>query len=95
MVETFDPARLATAGPRTLSDILERGGIVYLPKCPVPLPAEAELDLLRNDLPAHMKRKNVSYHPEGDRVTGAQSSSKVASELLGVLASRQRDGGRQ
>ena len=46
MLETFDTARLASAGPRTLSDVLEQGRIVYLPRCPVELPEEADLDVL-------------------------------------------------
>lgn len=47
MLETFDAARLAAAGPRTLSDVLEQGHIVYLPRCPVDLPDEADLAVLR------------------------------------------------
>lgn len=70
MLETFDAARLATAGPRDLSDALEQGRIVYLPRCPVPLPPEADLEVLRTQLPPAITRKNVSYHPEADSVRG-------------------------
>ena len=59
MLETFDDARLAAAGPRTLSDLLEQGRIVYFPRCPVPLPDEADLDLLRNELARHITRALV------------------------------------
>ena len=90
MLETFDETRLAGAGPRTLSDVLERGGIVYLPKCPVPLPAAADLDVLRNELPAHMKRKNVSYHPEADAVSGLDKAAPVYATTHRVLT-RLRD----
>jgi hypothetical protein len=91
MLETFDAARLASAGPRTLSDVLERGGIVYLPRCPVPLPGEAELDRLRNELPAHMRRKNVSYHPEADRVSGLDRSAPVYAPTHAVLTRLRHD----
>ena len=90
MLETFDEARLAAAGPRTLSDVLEQGRIVYLPKCPVPLPSPADLDVLRNDLPAHMKRKNVSFHPEADSVSGLEKNAPVYATTHRVLA-RLRD----
>ncbi len=90
MLETFDQARLAAAGPRTLSDVLEPGRIVYLPKCPVPLPAEADLDVLRNDLPAHMKRKNVSYHPEAAAVSGLDRHAPLYATTHRVLT-RLRD----
>lgn len=86
MLESFDEARLAAAGPRTLSDVLEQGRIVYLPKCQVPLPPEADLDVLRRDLPAHMKRKNVSYHPEADSVSGLDKASPVYATTHRVLA---------
>jgi len=86
MLEAFDEARLAVAGPRALSDVLEQGRIVYLPKCPVALPAEADLDILRRDLPSHMKRKNVSYHPEADSVSGLGKSSSVYATTYRVLA---------
>lgn len=91
MMETFDEPRLAAAGPRDLSDILERGGIVYLPRCPVPLPAAADLDVLRNELPAHMKRKNVSYHPEGDRVSGLATTAPVYATTHRVLTRLRED----
>ncbi len=77
MLETFDTDRLATAGPRTLSDALEQGRIVYLPRCPVELPAEADLDRLRNDLAGAITRKNVSYHPEADSVRGLDPKSPL------------------
>ncbi len=91
MLETFDEARLAAAGPRTLSDLLEQGRIVYLPRCPVPLPADADLDMLRNDLAAHIKRKNVSYHPEADSVSGLDKSAPVYATTHRVLTQLRND----
>lgn len=77
MLETFDSAKLATAGPRTLSDVLEQGRIVYLPRCPVELPDEADLDVLRDQLAGAITRKNVSYHPEADSVRGLDPKSPL------------------
>lgn len=77
MLAIFDEAKLAAAGPRTLSDLLEQGNIVYFPQCPLPLPPEADLEILRNQLPSELTRKNVSYHPEADSVRGIRKSSPV------------------
>ena len=77
MLETFDAARLAAAGPRTLSDILEQGRIIYLPRCPVALPDEEDLDVLRDQLASTITRKNVSYHPEADSVRGLDRKSPL------------------
>jgi len=77
MLETFDDTRLAAAGPRALSDALEQGRIIYLPRCPVELPDEADLNLLRDQLPGAITRKNVSYHPEADSVRGLAPNSSL------------------
>ena len=77
MLETFDASRLAAAGPRTLSNLLEQGRIVYLPRCPVALPDEEDLDVLRDQLASTITRKNVSYHPEADSVRGLDRSSPL------------------
>jgi hypothetical protein len=77
MLDTFDAPRLAAAGPRTLSDILEHGRIIYLPRCPVALPDEEDLDVLRDQLASTITRKNVSYHPEADSVRGLDRSSPL------------------
>jgi 3-deoxy-D-manno-oct-2-ulosonic acid (Kdo) hydroxylase len=77
MLETFDHKALAAAGPRSISDALEQGKIVYFPRCPVALPPEADLDILREQLAAHITRKNVSYHPEADSVRGLSPSNAL------------------
>lgn len=87
MLETFDAQRLAAAGPRTLSDLLEQGRIVYFPHCPVALPDESDLNLLRDDLPAAITRKNVSYHPEADSVRGLAENSTLYPATHRILVS--------
>ena len=86
MLDTFDAPRLAAAGPRTLSDILEQGRIVYLPRCPVALPDEEDLDVLRDQLASTITRKNVSYHPEADSVRGLAPKSPLYPATYRALA---------
>jgi hypothetical protein len=70
MIQTYSPEQVGTADPATLCDALERGEIVHFPRSPVPFPSEEDLDFLRNEMPRHLRRKNISYHPEVDRVVG-------------------------
>ena len=85
MLETFDTCRLQEAGPHTISDLLEQGNIVYFPECPIPLAAEHDLKRMREELPAQLKRKNASYHPEVDRVSGLEEKSPAYEMAYRVL----------
>jgi hypothetical protein len=85
MLEIFDKERLADAAPDAIGDALERGNIVKFTSCPVELPGDDELATLRDDLPKQLKRKNVSYHPEADRVTGLDDSSPISGLAYDVL----------
>ncbi len=85
MLESFDEDRLRSAEPYTVSDLLEQGKIVHFPRCPVPLASEADLERLRRDLAGQLKRKNASYHPESDRVTGLQPGAPLAGLAYDVL----------
>lgn len=73
-----------------MSDALEQGRIVYFPVCPIPLPAESELEFLREELPRHLKRKNVSYHPEADRVIGIDGDRDLVERVRRILVERSR-----
>jgi len=85
MLETFDEQRLTAAGPRTLSDLLEQGNIIYFPRCPVPLPNEADLEVLRERVPAELTRKNASYHPEADAISGLPKRAETYELAYRVL----------
>ncbi|WP_342378114.1 Kdo hydroxylase family protein [Myxococcus stipitatus] len=85
MLETFDASRLKSAGPSTLSDALEHGRIVYFPESPVPLPAPADIAFLREELPTRMKRKNVSFYPEAQRLVGLDSGGDLAERTHRIL----------
>ena len=78
MLETFHKERIAAASPDEIGDFLEQGRIVYFPECPVSLPDDEDLDRLRSELPRQLKLKNVSYHPEADRVKGLDENSSIA-----------------
>ena len=78
MLKEYDSERLATAAADEIGDALEQGCIVKFPSCPVQLPTAAELETLRTTLPQQLKSKNVSYHPEADRVTGLEDDSPIA-----------------
>ncbi len=87
MLQEFDTDLLASAPPNAIGDALEHGNIVKFPTCPVQLPTTEELELLRVELPRQLKRKNASYHPEADRVTGLDDESPIAGLVYEVLSS--------
>ncbi len=77
MLEVFDRQRLAQAAPDEIGDLLEAGHIVQFDPCPIELPADAELETLRRELPKQLKLKNVSYHPEADQVKGLDQNAPI------------------
>jgi hypothetical protein len=88
MLETFDQSRLESADPFEISDALEQGNIVYFPECPVPLTDEGDLSRMRDELPGQLTRKNASYHPESDSVSGLDASAPVYDLAYRVLTSQ-------
>lgn len=86
MLDTFDDERLQRLQADELSDSLERGSIVFFPNSPVPLPAPAELEFFREELPKRLKLKNISYHPEDGRTRGLDSDdAELAERVTAVL----------
>ena len=84
VVTTFDAARLAP-GDSAIAEALESNHIVFFPRCPIRLPDEATLSYLRGDLPARLKLKNISYHPEADRIAGLDADAETSERLTGIL----------
>ena len=82
MLETFDQHRIERLQPDDISDSLERGSIVYFPQSPVALPAPDDLEFLREELPALLKLKNISYHPESGRVHGLDAGNAETSQRV-------------
>lgn len=85
MIENFDAERLASAPPGQMEELLESGNIIHFPVCPIELPTDAELEMLREQLPKQLKLKNISYHPEAGTVRGLDSESEIAALVKQVL----------
>lgn len=85
MLSTFTRDQLAQAGPNDISDELERGRIVVFPECPIDLPPEADLSFLREEMPKVLNLKNVSYHPEVDRIIGIKGQREVVGRTQAIL----------
>jgi len=77
MIEDFDKNRLATTDPREMERLLEAGNIIHFPECPISLPSAAELAKIREELPHQLKSKNVSFHPEANRIRGMQTGAPL------------------
>src|SRR3954467_9225779 len=67
------------------ADALERGRIVHFAKAPVPLPTRDEQELLRDGLAPWLRRKNVSYSPEADRLTGMEAPPAILARAHAIL----------
>jgi hypothetical protein len=85
MLESFPPERLAQAGASELSDALERGCIVHFPEAPLELPPKDDLDFMRERMPALLSSKNISYHPEADRIYGISGDPAEVERARGIL----------
>src|SRR5712671_4896005 len=67
------------------AEALERGRIVRFAQPPIELPARAELDFLREGLAPFLERKNVSFYPEADRLTGLRAPPEVRRRAQAIL----------
>jgi len=85
MLTKYSLDQVARLAPDTLGDDLERGEIVHFPRCPIDLPDEADLRFLREDLAAHLRNKNVSYHPETDSVPGLKADPALTERAQRIL----------
>ncbi len=90
MLDEFSKERLATTAPDVVGDALEEGRIVKFIDCPIELPNDENLGILRTDLLEALNKKNVSYHPEADRVTGIDPESPI-NDLAYEVLSKHRD----
>lgn len=86
MIRSYSPGELARAAPGEISDHLEDGKIIFFPRSPVPFPGREELDFLKEELPRHLRRKNISYHPEADRVVGLGGGPEIQRRALQILS---------
>ena len=86
MLQTYDQKRLTAAAPDEVGAALEQGNIIKFAPCPIELPRSDALETLRTELPKQLKRKNVSYHPEADKVTGLDDDSQINELAYDVLS---------
>jgi hypothetical protein len=85
MLATFTKAQLAGAGPHDISDALECGKIVCFPECPIDLPGPEDLEFLRQEMPKHLNSKNISFHPEVDKIIGIKGTRDVVERTQRIL----------
>jgi len=90
MISTFDNARWR-ADPDAVREALEANQIVFFPTCPVPMPDLATLDFLRRELPSRLRLKNISYHPEADKVSGIEADDATTARVTYILRSHLGD----
>jgi len=91
LLQEYDLEQLKTIPPDTIGDALEQSKIVKFTQCPIELPDPETLTTLRTELPRQLKLKNISYHPEADRVTGLDDQSPIkdlAHETLSEFRNR-------
>lgn len=82
---TFTSEQLATPGAADIGEALETNHIVYFPESPIRLPDAGTLQWLREDLPSRIKLKNISYHPEADRIAGLAADAATTERLTAIL----------
>src|SRR5690606_37944076 len=85
MTDTYALRDYGNASPVEIEDALERSEVVYFERCPVELPSGEDLDLLRDGLPAELKTKNISYHPESDSVPRFEADPETRRRVETIL----------
>jgi hypothetical protein len=73
------------ATPTQIEDAMERSEIVYFERCPIELPALDDLEFLRGDIPAQLKTKNISYHPESDSIPRFEAPPEIKARVERIL----------
>jgi 3-deoxy-D-manno-oct-2-ulosonic acid (Kdo) hydroxylase len=81
----FDAAGPDAAAASGISAALESNHIVWFPHAPLRLPDKAELEYLRRELPSRLRKKNVSYHPAGQRLTGLEADAALSARTTAML----------
>jgi hypothetical protein len=65
---------------------LEEGQVVQFARTPVALPSPEDLAFLREELPARVRGKNVSYYLAERRLVGVEGEGPVPARALDILA---------
>ena len=72
-------------GDVALAEALERGQVLTFERGMLPLPPDGDLAFLRDELPERLGLKNISYHPEGDYLTGFKGRGPARDRTHGIL----------
>jgi len=91
MADRYTLVHLDDAAPEAIQETLERSEVAYFERSPVPLPSEADLAFLREELPQQHAVKNVSYHPESDSIPRFEASPEVQERTKAILKSHRAD----
>src|SRR3989449_10641342 len=67
------------------AEALERGRIVHFPRCPLSLPSPDDQDFLREGLAPYLRRKNVSYYPDAEKLAGLRAPASVLDRARRIL----------
>jgi hypothetical protein len=70
---------------REIAERLERGGVIYYPVCPFPIPEGEEREFLLKQSLASRAHKNVSYDPHTGKAAGFRRDSAAQAERLRAL----------
>ena len=68
-----------------LEEQLERGKILFFPPGVLTLPPQEDMSFLREELPTLLSFKNISYHPDGDYLTGMKMDASRRRETRRIL----------
>jgi hypothetical protein len=85
VIASFATDGAALPAGTAVAEALESNHIVFFPRCPIGLPDEATLRYLRSELPARLRLKNISYHPEAGRVTGLDADADTGRRVTQIL----------
>jgi len=78
------PEPSQASGP-SLAERLERGEVLYFEPGRLVLPPAADLTFLRDELGELMTLKNISYHPEGDFISGIKREQAPMQRTVDLL----------
>jgi hypothetical protein len=73
------------ATPADIQDAMEKADVVFFDTSPVELPAEPDLEFLRNGLPRELQVKNISYHPESDSIPRFEAGQEIKDRVERIL----------
>lgn len=85
MAGTYDLTDYSDASHESVRAALERSEVVWFGRCPVELPGSEDLELLRKGLPANLRTKNISYHPESDSVPRFEAPAQIRERVENLL----------